>query len=229
MKSLVEEASSISKAIEKAWARAGKPHSFSVKIYEEPQSGFLGFNSKPAKIGIFFEEEVSRQERDHSKKPFVSTGSRDRAPQRDGERYSRPSNREHSRDGAAPVDTRDARDSRDSRSSSHDAVREPRDNDSRPSRDGGDRRRRPQDSRGRGPRPGGSRSGGDRPYRQDAPRRDFEERNESSEPRVESSVDAPVAAPRPAAAPVAPAAVQTVRKILKVSSRRYHGPKKDEQ
>ena len=87
MKSLVEEASSISKAIEKAWARAGKPHSFSVKIYEEPQSGFLGFNSKPAKIGIFFEEEVSRQERDHSKKPFVSTGSRDRAPQRDGERY----------------------------------------------------------------------------------------------------------------------------------------------
>ncbi|MCF7900240.1 Jag N-terminal domain-containing protein [Candidatus Babeliales bacterium] len=56
MKNLVDEASSIFKAIEKAWTRAGKPRSFSVKVYEEPQSGFLGFNTKPAKVGIFYDE-----------------------------------------------------------------------------------------------------------------------------------------------------------------------------
>ena len=74
MKSLVEEASSVSKAIEKAWLRAGKPTSFSVKIYEEAQSGFLGFNSKPAKIGLFFEEQV--QAKVHSegrKRPHPSS------------------------------------------------------------------------------------------------------------------------------------------------------------
>jgi len=69
MKSLVEEASSVVKAIEKAWTRAGKPQSFTVKIFEEPQSGFLGFNTKPAKIGIFYEEIATRQEREHTPKP----------------------------------------------------------------------------------------------------------------------------------------------------------------
>lgn len=72
MKSLVEEASSVVKAIEKAWTRAGKPQSFTVKIFEEPQSGFLGFNTKPAKIGIFYEEIVTRQEREHTPKPHNS-------------------------------------------------------------------------------------------------------------------------------------------------------------
>lgn len=57
MKSLVEEASSIAKAIEKAWERAGKPHNFSVKIYETGEKNFLGFSKKSAKVGIFFEEE----------------------------------------------------------------------------------------------------------------------------------------------------------------------------
>lgn len=77
MKSLVEEASSVVKAIEKAWTRAGKPQSFTVKIFEEPQSGFLGFNTKPAKIGIFYEEIVTRQEREHTPKPH-NTQQRDR-------------------------------------------------------------------------------------------------------------------------------------------------------
>ena len=68
MKSLVEEASSVSKAIEKAWIRAGKPTSFSVKIYEEAQSGFLGFNSKPAKIGLFFEEFAHNKAQNENRK-----------------------------------------------------------------------------------------------------------------------------------------------------------------
>ena len=50
MKSIMEEASTIAKAISKSWERAGKPASFSVKVLEEPQTNFLGMTVKPAKI-----------------------------------------------------------------------------------------------------------------------------------------------------------------------------------
>lgn len=56
MKSLMEEASSISKAIEKGWTNAGKPKEFTIKVYEEPQKNFIGMTVRPAKIGIFFTE-----------------------------------------------------------------------------------------------------------------------------------------------------------------------------
>jgi predicted RNA-binding protein Jag len=56
MKSLMEEASSISKAIEKGWTNAGKPKEFTIKVYEEPEKNFIGMTTKPAKIGIFFNE-----------------------------------------------------------------------------------------------------------------------------------------------------------------------------
>jgi hypothetical protein len=59
MKSLIEEASSISKAVEKAWERAGKPHSFSVKIFELPEKNFIGMTTKYAKVGVFFEDKKS--------------------------------------------------------------------------------------------------------------------------------------------------------------------------
>jgi len=61
MKSLVEEASSVVKAIEKAWNRAGCPQTFSVKVFETPETNFFGFTKKSAKVGIFFEEEVNPQ------------------------------------------------------------------------------------------------------------------------------------------------------------------------
>lgn len=56
MKSIMEEASSIAKAIEKGWARAGKQQEFSVKVFEEPEKNFIGITTKPAKIGLFFQE-----------------------------------------------------------------------------------------------------------------------------------------------------------------------------
>lgn len=56
MKSLIEEASSIAKAVEKGWERAGKPHSFTVKVFETPEKNFIGITTKYAKIGIFFDE-----------------------------------------------------------------------------------------------------------------------------------------------------------------------------
>jgi len=57
MKSIIEEAPSILKAIEKAWARAGNPVEFSVKIFEDAQKNFFGLTSKNAKVGVFFEIE----------------------------------------------------------------------------------------------------------------------------------------------------------------------------
>jgi predicted RNA-binding protein Jag len=58
MKSIIEEAPSILKAIEKAWARAGNPREFSVKIFEDAQKSFFGLTTaKQAKVGVFFEIE----------------------------------------------------------------------------------------------------------------------------------------------------------------------------
>lgn len=56
MKSIIEEASSIAKAVEQAWERAGKPLEFSIKIFQLPQKNFFGFTKVSAKIGIFFGE-----------------------------------------------------------------------------------------------------------------------------------------------------------------------------
>ncbi len=61
MKSIIQEASSVVKALEKAWLDAGKPKEFSVKIHEEPEKNFLGMTVKSAKIGIFFKDEVVRK------------------------------------------------------------------------------------------------------------------------------------------------------------------------
>jgi predicted RNA-binding protein Jag len=57
MKSIIEEASSIAKAIEQAWERAGKPLEFSIKVFQLPQKNFFGFTKVSAKIGIFFGEQ----------------------------------------------------------------------------------------------------------------------------------------------------------------------------
>ena len=54
MKSIIEQASSIMKAIEKAWDQAEKPKEFSIKIFEQEERNFFGMATKPAKIGIFF-------------------------------------------------------------------------------------------------------------------------------------------------------------------------------
>ena len=57
MKSIMEEASTISKAIETAWNRAGQPQEFTVKILELPKTSFFGLKtSKSAKIAFFFTE-----------------------------------------------------------------------------------------------------------------------------------------------------------------------------
>ena len=57
MKSIMEEASSITKAIENAWNRAGQPQEFSVKILELPKTSVFWLKTaKSAKIAFFFNE-----------------------------------------------------------------------------------------------------------------------------------------------------------------------------
>jgi len=56
MKSIIQEASSIAKAVEEGWIKAQKPQQFSVKILEEAEKNFIGFTTKSAKVAIFFDE-----------------------------------------------------------------------------------------------------------------------------------------------------------------------------
>lgn len=56
MKSIMQEASSVIKAIEKGWETAGKPKQFSITVFEEPKKNFIGMTVQSAKVGIFFDE-----------------------------------------------------------------------------------------------------------------------------------------------------------------------------
>src|SRR5271170_272826 len=56
MKSLIEEASSVAKAVEKGWVEAGKPQEFSIKVFEEATKNFIGMTTKSAKVAIFYDE-----------------------------------------------------------------------------------------------------------------------------------------------------------------------------
>ena len=67
MKSIIEQASSIMKAIEKAWDQAEKPKEFSIKIFEQEERNFFGMSTKPAKVGIFFGDKPIIHEKTASK------------------------------------------------------------------------------------------------------------------------------------------------------------------
>lgn len=109
MKSLVEEASSVVKAIEKAWNRAGCPQTFSVKIFETPETNFFGFTKKSAKVGIFFEEEPAPQQRKYTSqsRDQKSQGAyRSQSKGRNDASYSRE--REEKEDDLVQIESRRA-------------------------------------------------------------------------------------------------------------------------
>ena len=62
MKSVVQEASSVAKAVDAGWRKANKPAEFRVCVMEEGKSGFLGFNSEPAKIVVYFDDKPKAKE-----------------------------------------------------------------------------------------------------------------------------------------------------------------------
>ncbi len=55
MKSMLQEAPTISKAIEKAWNEAGKPREFTVKVLEHGVRTMLGFTKHPAIISFMYD------------------------------------------------------------------------------------------------------------------------------------------------------------------------------
>ena len=65
MKSVIHESSTLGKAIEQGWIKAGSPVEFSIKILQSPKKGFLGLNSTPAKIVIFFDEKKTTEQVAH--------------------------------------------------------------------------------------------------------------------------------------------------------------------
>lgn len=145
MKSIMEEASSISKAIETAWNRAGQPAEFTVKILELPQTSFFGLKtSKSAKIAFLFNEATtsvkakdhSSQQRQSQQRPVAlrQTGNRnEQDPRRRSdsqknnyqERTERPEGgtREDRRDRGENREPREHREQRDQR---HERDRGPR-------------------------------------------------------------------------------------------------------
>ena len=90
----MEEATSITKAIETAWTRAGQPQEFSIKILEHPKTSFFGLKTaKSAKIAFFFDEATVKikelpqkptrapQATPQLRKPSESSPQRAQAPQ----------------------------------------------------------------------------------------------------------------------------------------------------
>ena len=80
MKSIVQEGTSIAKAIEKALQIAGNPSKFTVKVLEEPLKNFFGMTTRSAKISLLFDikevekstkAEKPRAERPKAEKPRV--------------------------------------------------------------------------------------------------------------------------------------------------------------
>jgi len=55
MRSILQEASSIPKAIEKAWTEAGMPNEFTIKVFDAGEKNFLGFTKRPSVVSIVFD------------------------------------------------------------------------------------------------------------------------------------------------------------------------------
>lgn len=72
MKSIIQEASTIAKAIEQGWKKADQPQEFSVKILEEPTWNFLGLTTRSAKVALFFDQR--KETPSHSKQHSSNSG-----------------------------------------------------------------------------------------------------------------------------------------------------------
>lgn len=88
MKSVVQEASSLSKAFEQAWHKAGKPTQCTVKVLEEAEHNFIGMTKRSAKIALFFEgDEPVKGQAPRSERPRQQ---RERAPQQRQQQKAEP-------------------------------------------------------------------------------------------------------------------------------------------
>ena len=61
MKSMLQEGSTIFKAIEKAWRNCGEPEEFTIKILEYGDKSFFGITKKPAVISINYDTRFQKK------------------------------------------------------------------------------------------------------------------------------------------------------------------------
>ena len=80
MKSMLHEASSVLKAVQKAWEASGKPEIFSIKVLEQGEKGFLWFSKRPAIVSITYEPKSVNQRGQAPRNTPRSTNSQDRRP-----------------------------------------------------------------------------------------------------------------------------------------------------
>ena len=103
----MEEASSVIKAIEKGWIKAGQPKEFSVKIFEYPQKNFLGLTKRSAKIAILFDERKGTLEQEEKDKQQEiakgKTGAVSQIPSRRQPRRSPEGTSARVREQKAPI------------------------------------------------------------------------------------------------------------------------------
>ena len=90
MKSIMEEASSLSKAIDRAWNRAGKPSKFTVRVLEEPEHNMFGLTVKSAKIALFFDEKSTDGISSYSNEKATRPRHHEQAPRRQSPAADRP-------------------------------------------------------------------------------------------------------------------------------------------
>ncbi|OGB96869.1 hypothetical protein A3F06_00655 [candidate division TM6 bacterium RIFCSPHIGHO2_12_FULL_36_22] len=70
MKSIIQEASSIIKAIERGLQKAGNPLEFTVSILEQPVKNFFGLTTKQAKICLKFHEQPAEGKTEPRRRPY---------------------------------------------------------------------------------------------------------------------------------------------------------------
>lgn len=132
MKSIIEEASSIVKAIEAAWIRAEKPQEFSVKIFEEPEKNFFGMVTKSAKIALIFKNVEKKQSKDAGSKhkavsesPIFNTHTKEYRKEQP-RRETAPREHREEREPQEYRETRERREPRERQEREHQERREHR-------------------------------------------------------------------------------------------------------
>lgn len=82
MKSIIQESSTIVKALQQAWDEAGKPQEFTVKVLQEPETNFFGMTTKSAKVVIFFKDAPIVRQVEKRQRPARKAAERQPQPKR---------------------------------------------------------------------------------------------------------------------------------------------------
>jgi len=82
MKSILQEAASVERAIDKAWNEAGKPKEFTIKVHDEGERNFLGMSRRLAVISILFVPRRDRKFSQNSRSDRSRDNVRSRQPRR---------------------------------------------------------------------------------------------------------------------------------------------------